>query len=151
MQIPGFSVSANLFSHSLGAKGAHCIDEVTALHSCSILLWRCLQTLSERRPRQKIRTAGDPQFSLSMSSMISASIYMLCLSGFFLHCLLEKEHVIGWFGRWHHGLEGCGTVWHSVWGVRTCGWVLSCFLYMFVFCYLIMEWCLWETSSEWER
>lgn len=30
MQVPGFSVSTNLFSYSLGAKGDHCIEEVTS-------------------------------------------------------------------------------------------------------------------------
>lgn len=79
-----------------------------------------------------------------MGSMALTSIYMLYLSGFFLHCLLEKVHVIGWFGRWHHGLRdvaGCGMAWCDVCGVwAPAGWVLSCFLSMFVFCYSIMEW-----------
>lgn len=56
---------------------------------------------SERRLRM-IRIAGDSHFSLSL--------YMLYLSGFFIHCLLENAREIGWSGRWHRGLEGCGVM-----------------------------------------
>lgn len=42
--------------------------------------------------------------------MIQTSLYMLYLSGFFIHRLLEKACVIGWSGRWPGGLVGCGAV-----------------------------------------
>lgn len=96
----------------------------------------CWQILSEWRPRQKIRTAGNPQFSLFITKVLSKVLWLylflkfydftftlLCLSGFFLHCLLEKVHVIRWFGRWHHELEGSGTVWHC--GRGRAGWSVS--------------------------
>ena len=97
-----------------------------------------------------IRIAGNSHFSLFIGFMVQNSLYMLYLSGFFIQCLLEKVRVIWWLGRWHRRLEGCGVVgWcdaHGVWGAV--GWVLSCFLSMSVFCYPIIGWCLWETSSE---
>lgn len=42
-----------------------------------------------------------------MGFMNQNSLY---LSGFFIHCLLEKVHVMGRSGRWYCGLEGCGVV-----------------------------------------